>query len=152
MVRGYLSGSGWQEYQKTGEVCGIRLPKGLVESSKLMEPIFTPATKAESGLHDENISFEEMEKIVGKDLAQKLKYLALKIYKKAQDFAEQKGYPHCRYQDGVWDQRWKTPSHRRTSHARFFKILAKEGVSTRWSAEEFWQAVLKGLSPFYPLE
>jgi len=91
VVRGYISGSGWQEYQKTGEVCGIRLPKGLVESSKLMEPIFTPATKAEIGLHDENISFEEMEKIVGKDLAQKLKYLALRIYKKAQDFAEQRG-------------------------------------------------------------
>jgi len=91
VIRGYLSGSGWQEYQKTGEVCGIRLPKGLVESSKLAEPIFTPATKAESGLHDENISFEEMEKIVGKDLAQRLKYLSLKIYIKAQDFAEQRG-------------------------------------------------------------
>ena len=91
VIRGYLSGSGWQEYQKTGEVCGIRLPNGLVESSKLAEPIFTPATKAESGLHDENISFEEMEKIVGKDLAQRLKYLSLKIYIKAQDFAEQGG-------------------------------------------------------------
>lgn len=91
VVRGYISGSGWQEYQKTGEVCGIRLPKGLVESSKLMEPIFTPATKAESGLHDENITFEEVEKVVGKDLAQRLKYLSLKIYKKAQDFAEQRG-------------------------------------------------------------
>lgn len=91
VVRGYLSGSGWQEYQKTGEVCGIPLPKGLVESSKLAEPIFTPATKAEIGLHDENISFEEMERIVGKDLAEKLKYLALRIYKKAQDFAERRG-------------------------------------------------------------
>ncbi len=91
VVRGYLSGSGWQEYQKTDEVCGIRLPNGLVESSKLAEPIFTPATKAETGLHDENISFEEMEKIVGKDLAQRLKYLSLKIYIKAQDFAEQRG-------------------------------------------------------------
>lgn len=80
VVRGYLSGSGRQEYQETGEVCGIRLPKGLVESSKLMEPIFTPTTKAESGLHDENITFEEVEKAVGKDLAQRLKYLALKIY------------------------------------------------------------------------
>ena len=91
VVRGYISGSGWQEYQKTGEVCGIRLPKGLVESSKLMESIFTPATKAESGLHDENITFEEVEKVVGKDLAQRLKYLSLKIYIKAQDFAEQRG-------------------------------------------------------------
>ncbi|MDP2971994.1 MAG: phosphoribosylaminoimidazolesuccinocarboxamide synthase, partial [Deltaproteobacteria bacterium] len=73
VVRGYLAGSGWEEYQKTGEICGISLPKGLVESSKLGEPIFTPSTKAEQGLHDENISFEKMEKIVGKDLAQQLK-------------------------------------------------------------------------------
>ena len=67
VVRGYLSGSGWEEYRRTGEVCGIRLPKGLLESSKLEEPIFTPATKAELGLHDENITFEKMEKVVGKE-------------------------------------------------------------------------------------
>jgi phosphoribosylaminoimidazole-succinocarboxamide synthase len=91
VVRGYLSGSGWQEYRETGEVCGIRLPKGLLESSKLAEPIFTPATKAEIGFHDENITFEEVEKVVGKDLAQRLKYLSLKIYIKAHDFAEQRG-------------------------------------------------------------
>jgi len=91
VVRGYLSGSGWEEYRKTGEVCGIGLPKGLLESSKLGEPIFTPATKAEIGQHDENITFEEVEKVVGKDLAQRLKYLSLKIYKKAQDFAEERG-------------------------------------------------------------
>jgi phosphoribosylaminoimidazole-succinocarboxamide synthase len=91
VVRGYLSGSGWQEYRETGEVCGIRLPKGLLESSKLAEPIFTPATKAEIGFHDENITLEEVEKVVGKDLAQRLKYLSLKIYIKAQDFAEQRG-------------------------------------------------------------
>ena len=91
VVRGYLSGSGWEEYKKTGEVCGIRLPKGLLESSKLEEPIFTPATKAEMGLHDENIPFERAEKIIGKDLAQKVKSLSLAIYKKARDFAEQRG-------------------------------------------------------------
>ena len=90
-VRGYLPGSGWEEYKKTGEVCGIRLPKGLLESSKLEEPIFTPATKAEAGLHDENIAMERMEKIVGKDLARQLKSLALAVYKKARDFAEQRG-------------------------------------------------------------
>ena len=73
VVRGYLSGSGWEEYKKTGKVCNIALPKGLVESSKLEEPIFTPATKAEIGLHDENITFEKVEEIVGKDLAQRLK-------------------------------------------------------------------------------
>ena len=91
VVRGYLSGSGWEEYQKRGEVCGIRLPKGLVESSRLDEPIFTPATKAEVGLHDENITFEKMEKIVGKEMAQRLKAVSLAIYKKARDFAETKG-------------------------------------------------------------
>jgi phosphoribosylaminoimidazole-succinocarboxamide synthase len=91
VVRGYLSGSGWEEYQKTGEVCGITLPKGLRESSRLEEPIFTPATKAEIGLHDENIPFEKVEKTVGKDLARKVKSISLAIYKKASDFAEQRG-------------------------------------------------------------
>ena len=91
VVRGYLSGSGWEEYQKGGEVCGIRLPKGLVESSRLDEPIFTPATKAEVGHHDENISFEKVEKSVGKEVAQRLRSLSLAIYKKARDFAEAKG-------------------------------------------------------------
>lgn len=91
VVRGYLSGSGWEEYKRTGEVCGIRLPKGLVESTKLEEPVFTPATKAEMGLHDENIPFERVEKIIGNDLAQKVKLLSMAVYKKARDFAEQKG-------------------------------------------------------------
>jgi phosphoribosylaminoimidazole-succinocarboxamide synthase len=91
VVRGYLSGSGWQEYQQTGEVCGIKFPKGLLESSKLEEPIFTPATKAEVGLHDENISFERVEKIVGRELAHRLRSLSLAIYIKARNFAEQRG-------------------------------------------------------------
>jgi phosphoribosylaminoimidazole-succinocarboxamide synthase len=91
VVRGYLSGSGWEEYKKTGEVCGIPLPKGLMESSKLEEPIFTPATKAEMGMHDENIVFEKVEKIVGKELAQRLKSLSLAVYKMARDFAEKRG-------------------------------------------------------------
>lgn len=91
VVRGYLSGSGWEEYKKKGEVCGIPLPIGLVESSKLKEPIFTPATKAEIGLHDENITMGRVEKMVGTDQAQRLKSLSLAIYKKARDFAEQRG-------------------------------------------------------------
>jgi phosphoribosylaminoimidazole-succinocarboxamide synthase len=91
VVRGYLSGSGWEEYKKTGEVCSIALPKGLVESSKLEEPIFTPATKEEIGHHDENITFEKVEMIVGKEMAQRLKSLSLSIYKKARDFAEGNG-------------------------------------------------------------
>ncbi|OGP90124.1 MAG: phosphoribosylaminoimidazolesuccinocarboxamide synthase [Deltaproteobacteria bacterium RBG_16_47_11] len=91
VVRGYLSGSGWEEYQKTGEVCGIPLPKGLAESARLDEPIFTPATKAEMGLHDENIPFEKVEKTMEKDLARKVKSISLALYKKARDFAEGKG-------------------------------------------------------------
>ncbi len=90
VVRGYLSGSGWKDYQKTGSVCGIALPKGLKESEKLPEPIFTPATKATSG-HDENISFSEMKKIVGGPLSEQLRDLSLQIYTKAADYAAAHG-------------------------------------------------------------
>lgn len=91
IVRGYLSGSGWEEYRKTGAVCGIPLPGGLEESDKLEEPIFTPSTKAEQGLHDENITFEEMEGIVGKDMARQLRSISINVYKKARDYAEERG-------------------------------------------------------------
>lgn len=90
IVRGYLSGSGWKEYKKSGTVCGIKLPEGLVESSRLDEPIFTPSTKAEEG-HDINISFDEMKKIVGDDIGEKLKDASLKVYKKGREMAEKKG-------------------------------------------------------------
>ena len=90
IVRGYLSGSGWKEYKTKGTVCGIRLPTGLLESSRLGEPIFTPSTKAEEG-HDINISFEEMEKIVGSERARRLRNASLSIYKKARDMAKNKG-------------------------------------------------------------
>lgn len=90
VVRGYLSGSGWKEYQKTGSVCGIKLPAGLKESEKLPQPIFTPATKATSG-HDENISFAEMVKRVGPELSEKLRDLSLRVYKSAADYAAQHG-------------------------------------------------------------
>jgi phosphoribosylaminoimidazole-succinocarboxamide synthase len=90
IVRGYLSGSGWKEYKKSQTVCGINLPAGLTESAELPEPIFTPSTKAEAG-HDENISFEEAEKIVGKELAGQARDLSLKIYKAGRDCARQRG-------------------------------------------------------------
>lgn len=90
VVRGYLAGSGWKEYKASQTVCGIKLPAGLKESSELPEPIFTPATKAEAG-HDENISFEEAVKIVGKDIAEKARDLSLKIYNFARDYARQRG-------------------------------------------------------------
>jgi len=90
VARGYLVGSGWKDYQKTGAVCGIPLPKGLRESDALPEPIFTPATKATSG-HDENISFDEMAKLTGEPMAAKLRDLTLAIYKKAADYARTRG-------------------------------------------------------------
>jgi phosphoribosylaminoimidazole-succinocarboxamide synthase len=91
IVRGYISGSGWNDYLQTGRISGIKLPKGLQESEKLPEPIFTPSTKAEIGLHDENISLEEAEKIADKETILKIKNTALRIYKVVSEFALQKG-------------------------------------------------------------
>lgn len=90
VARGYLAGSGWTEYRETGSVCGIHLPAGLRECDRLPEPIFTPATKAESG-HDENISFEQVAGITGPDRARELKELTLRIYRRAADYALQRG-------------------------------------------------------------
>lgn len=90
VVRGYLSGSGWKDYQRTGEVCGHKLPAGLRESEKLPEPIFTPATKAETG-HDENISPEQMAGIVGPELTASLSAISLRLYKEASDYALKRG-------------------------------------------------------------
>jgi phosphoribosylaminoimidazole-succinocarboxamide synthase len=90
VVRGYLSGSGWKEYQSTGQVCGIHLPAGLRESDKLPEPIFTPATKATSG-HDENITFAQAVTLIGKPLAEKVRGVSLEIYKRAAAYAAPRG-------------------------------------------------------------
>ena len=90
VARGYLSGSGWKEYQASGSVCGIKLPTGLRNSEQLPEPIFTPATKAQSG-HDENISFDRMVEILGRETSEKLRDLTLTIYKKAADYAKSRG-------------------------------------------------------------
>jgi len=90
IVRGYLSGSGWKEYQQKGSVCGIPLPPGLVESARLHEPLFTPSTKAEEG-HDINISFDETVKILGSEQAEKVKEIALAVYRHGREIAEKKG-------------------------------------------------------------
>jgi phosphoribosylaminoimidazole-succinocarboxamide synthase len=90
VARGYLSGSGWKEYKATGSVCGVKLPPGLKESDRLPEPLFTPATKATTG-HDINISFEEMCKLVDPELSRQLRDITLHIYKKAADYARQRG-------------------------------------------------------------
>jgi phosphoribosylaminoimidazole-succinocarboxamide synthase len=90
VVRGYLIGSGWKDYQKTGKVCGIELPKGLAQAQKLPEPIFTPATKAESG-HDENISFEQTVRLIGRQTAEKVRDISIRLYREAAAYAAQKG-------------------------------------------------------------
>ena len=91
IVRGYIVGSGWKEYKKSGTVCGIPLPQGLVEAEKLPEPIFTPSTKAPMGEHDENISFEEAKRLIGADLAEKVKQAAIGLYSEAAEYALTKG-------------------------------------------------------------
>jgi phosphoribosylaminoimidazole-succinocarboxamide synthase len=91
IVRGYLAGSGWKEYQKSGTVCGIALPAGLKEASKLPEPIFTPSTKAAVGDHDENISFEECEAIIGKELAAQVRDTSIALYRAAVEYAATRG-------------------------------------------------------------
>jgi phosphoribosylaminoimidazole-succinocarboxamide synthase len=90
VVRGYITGSGWREYQASGTVCGIKLPKKLLESARLEEPIFTPATKADSG-HDENISFDEMTKIVPRNIADELRSKSIALYNRAHDHARDCG-------------------------------------------------------------
>lgn len=91
VVRGYITGSGWQSYKETGAVCGIQLPAGLKESDKLPEPIFTPSTKEAMGAHDINIDFDEAVRLIGRDLAEQVKQLSLAIYKKGEAFAAEKG-------------------------------------------------------------
>jgi len=91
IVRGYLAGSGWKEYRETGAVCGIALPAGLVESSRLDDPIFTPSTKAELGDHDENITFERMAELCGAAVAEKARRATLEIYGKAREIADARG-------------------------------------------------------------
>jgi phosphoribosylaminoimidazole-succinocarboxamide synthase len=104
VVRGYLAGSGWKEYQKSQTVCGIKLPHGLKESSELPEPIFTPATKAETG-HDENISFAEAAKITGGEIAEQARAASLKIYNSARDYARKRGIiiADTKFEFGLFD-------------------------------------------------
>jgi phosphoribosylaminoimidazole-succinocarboxamide synthase len=104
VIRGYLAGSGWKDYQRTGEVCGHQLPVGLVESAKLPAPIFTPATKAEEG-HDINVSVAEMAQAIGEEQTTKLEQLSLRLYREAADYAEARGIIICdtKFEFGVRD-------------------------------------------------
>ena len=91
IVRGYIIGTGWKDYQQTGAICGIKLPAGLKEAQKLPEVIFTPSTKADVGEHDQNISFEKMKEIVGAEVAEKVREMAITLYREAAEFAATKG-------------------------------------------------------------
>jgi len=106
VVRGYLAGSGWQEYRKQQTVCGIKLPAGLTESSELGEPIFTPATKAETG-HDENISFEQAAAIVGRELAEQARKASLRLYSDAREYARRRGIiiADTKFEFGLFEDR-----------------------------------------------
>ncbi len=107
IVRGYLSGSGWKDYLSNGSVCGISLPEGLKESQKLPEPIFTPSTKAEDGMHDENITFEEAVKLMGKETSEKVQQLSLRIYEFGRSLAAEKGIivADTKFEFGIKDDR-----------------------------------------------
>jgi phosphoribosylaminoimidazole-succinocarboxamide synthase len=91
VVRGYLAGSGWKDYQATGSVCGVQLPPGLQNAQKLPEPIFTPAAKAEMGHHDENITYDEMERRIGTELSATIRDISIRLYKEAADYAATRG-------------------------------------------------------------
>ena len=105
IVRGYVSGSGWKEYQQQGSICGITLPENLVESSRLEKPIFTPSTKAELGAHDENISFDEAVKLCGREIADRVSEISIEIYSRARDFAWDKGIiiADTKFEFGIMD-------------------------------------------------
>jgi phosphoribosylaminoimidazole-succinocarboxamide synthase len=107
IVRGYLSGSGWQEYQSKGSVCGVQIPEGLRESEKLPEPIFTPSTKAADGMHDENITFDKAVSVLGRETAEEVRRLSLRIYQFGSDLAAKKGIivADTKFEFGVRDDR-----------------------------------------------
>jgi len=107
VVRGYLSGSGWKDYKRTGEICGVTLPPGLRESSRLEKPIFTPATKEELGAHDENIPFEKAADMIGLGLAERVREISLSLYERALDFAEVQGIliADTKFEFGLLDDR-----------------------------------------------
>ncbi|WPL19079.1 Phosphoribosylaminoimidazole-succinocarboxamide synthase [Thiorhodovibrio winogradskyi] len=106
VVRGYLIGSGWKDYQQQGAVCGIALPPGLVQAARLPEPIYTPATKAEAGAHDENISFEQTQELLGRELAAKVRDISLRLYQEAAAYAATRGIiiADTKFEFGLDDQ------------------------------------------------
>ncbi len=149
VVRGYLAGSGWKSYRDSGAVCGVRLPKGLRESEKLPEPIFTPATKAASG-HDENISFEQSARIIGRETAEKLRQGTLEVYRKASDYARARGIIICDTKF-EWGRGGRAhPAGGRGPHAGLVALLARRRLPARPRAAELRQAIRARLAPQRP--
>ena len=151
VVRGYLVGSGWKEYRASGTVCGIKLPAGLVEASRLDEPIFTPSTKAQIG-HDENITWEDTVARIGDDSARKLRDMSLELYGKGREFAEGKGIiiADTKFEWGLRDN--QDYLDRRSSHSRLVAILAATRLRARQAPTFLRQAVRPRLPGVTPLE
>ncbi len=141
IVRGYVAGSGWKEYQADGTICGIELPDGLLESAKLEEPIFTPSTKAEIGDHDENISFEQMVDIIGETSAEALRNASIALYSQAREHAASTRHHHRGHQVRVRRRRRPGHAHRRGPHAGLEPVLAHGRVRARTRAAQLRQAV-----------
>ncbi|KAF0192189.1 MAG: phosphoribosylaminoimidazole-succinocarboxamide synthase, partial [bacterium] len=157
VARGYLAGSGWKEYKKNGLVCGIELPHNLKESERLQEPIFTPATKAESG-HDENISEKEMANLVGKELTTKLKGLTLAIYQKAAQYASSRGIiiADTKLEFGLLDNKIilidevLTPDSSRFWPASSYKIGSSQPSFDKQSVRDYLETLLWDKQPPAP--
>lgn len=139
VVRGYLAGSGWKDYQATGAVCGVALPAGLRNGQKLPAPIFTPAAKAEVGEHDENISFAEVEARIGKDLANQMREISIRLYQEASDYAATKGIiiADTKFEFGLDDNNQIT---------LMDEILTADS-SRFWPADGYMAAFEKGENP-----
>ena len=136
VVRGYLSGSGWKDYRATGRVCGIALPAGLMESDKLPEPIFTPATKATSG-HDENISFQQAASLVGAEVAERVRAVSLEIYRRAAAYAEPRGIllADTKFEFGLTGG--STDSHNRKNELMWIDEALTPDSSRFWPAAQY---------------
>ncbi len=163
VVRGYLSGSGWKEYQHNGKVCGVSLPAGLRESDKLPEPIFTPATKEEGGKHDENISFEKMCEILGKDLSEKLRDISIKLYQFAEKFVQPKGLilADTKFEFGLLEMNGKneiilideclTPDSSRFWETSQYKVGSSPASFDKQFVRDFLESIKWGKTPPGPV-
>ena len=139
VVRGYLAGSGWKEYQAAGEVCGVRLPEGLRNASRLPAPIFTPATKAAMGDHDENISFARMGEVIGVELATQVRHISIRLYEAAAEFARRHGII-------IADTKFEFGLDEHGTLTLMDEVLTPDS-SRFWPEEEYEQAFLAGRNP-----